>query len=70
MGHSLMKAALAHGDEVTAVGWTEENKMEQMDRMGNSNCIGMLCDVRIRCAVEKVYKQSLDHWGKIDIIAK
>lgn len=70
MGHSLVHAVLAHNDKVTAVGWTEENTLEEMERMNTSNCHGMLCDVRVRCTVDAVIKQSVKRWGRVDIIVK
>lgn len=69
MGRSLARAALSHGDQVTVVGWTQENTMEQMQKWQDRNCIGLLCDVRVRETVESVIQRSIDKWGNVDIIA-
>ncbi|KAF2275194.1 short chain dehydrogenase/reductase family protein-like protein [Westerdykella ornata] len=69
MGRSLVRAVLSHGDRCTAVGWTQENTMEQMQKWQDRSCLGLLCDVRIRETVDMVIKRSIDHWGSIDIIA-
>ena len=65
----MARTALSHGDKVTAVGQTIENSTEQM-KGWHENCLGLLCDVRIRQTVDAVIKQSLKHWGRIDIIVK
>ena len=70
MGRSLARAALSHGDQVTVVGWTQENTMEQMEKWQDRNCMGLLCDVRVRETVESVIQRSIDKWGNVDIIAK
>ncbi|SMY26973.1 unnamed protein product [Zymoseptoria tritici ST99CH_1A5] len=67
IGRSLVKAALSHGDNVTAVGRTMENSVEQMQGW-HKRCLGLLCDVRVRNTVEDVIQQSIKRWGKIDII--
>ncbi|KAH8633207.1 hypothetical protein IG631_11841 [Alternaria alternata] len=69
MGRSLVRAILAHGDQCTAVGWTEENTPEQMDKWQNRNCLGLLCDVRVRETVDQVIKKSIEYWGQVDVIA-
>ncbi|KAF2005515.1 NAD(P)-binding protein [Amniculicola lignicola CBS 123094] len=69
MGRSLVRAVLSHGDQCTAVGWTQENTMEQMGKWQDRNCVGLLCDVRVRETVDQVIKRSIDRWGKVDIIA-
>ncbi|KAL1793457.1 hypothetical protein ACET3X_008439 [Alternaria dauci] len=69
MGRSLVRAILAHGDQCTAVGWTEENTPEQMDKWQSSNCLGLLCDVRVRETVDQVIKKSIEYWGQVDVIA-
>ena len=69
MGRCLVKSALAHGDKVTAVGRTFEHTMKQMEGW-HDNCLGTLCDIRIRETVEAVYKRTIQHWGGFDIIAK
>lgn len=70
MGRSLIRTILSHGDKCTAVGWTQENTLEQMQRWHERNCLGLLCDVRVRETVDNVIKMSIEHWGNIDIIAK
>jgi NAD(P)-dependent dehydrogenase (short-subunit alcohol dehydrogenase family) len=69
MGRSLVRAILAHGDQCTAVGWTQENTPEQMLKWQDRNCLGLLCDVRVRKTVEHVMKRSIEHWGRVDVIA-
>jgi NAD(P)-dependent dehydrogenase (short-subunit alcohol dehydrogenase family) len=69
IGRSLVKAALSHGDNVTAVGRTMENTMAQMQGW-HEHCLGLLCDVRVRDTVDAVIKKSISHWGRIDIIVK
>ena len=71
MGRSVALAALSHGDKVTAVGRIHENTLHQM-RTGwhEQNCLGLLCDVRVRETVEEVIEKSVAHWGRVDIIVK
>lgn len=69
IGRSLSKAALSHGDNVTAVGRTGENSMQQMQGW-HERCLGLLCDVRVRHTVKEVIDLCIQHWGKIDIIVK
>jgi NAD(P)-dependent dehydrogenase (short-subunit alcohol dehydrogenase family) len=69
IGRSLVKAALSHGDNVTAVGRTKENSMQQMQGW-HDRCLGLLCDVRVRNTVDDVIQQSIAHWKRIDIIVK
>ncbi|KAF2490529.1 NAD(P)-binding protein [Lophium mytilinum] len=69
MGRSLAKSVLAHGDKCTAVGWSQENTQEQMSRWDERNCLGLLCDVRVRETVRNVIDKSIEHWGNVDIIA-
>ena len=76
MGRSVVKAALAHNDLVTAVGRTFENSLPSMQdwssgnpQIPSSHCLGLLCDVRVRETVEAVIKRSIAHWGRIDVIA-
>lgn len=69
MGRSLVRAVLAHGDQCTAVGWTKENTPEQMTKWQDANCLGLLCDVRVRETVDQVIKKSVDYWGRVDVIA-
>ena len=78
MGRSVVKAALAHNDLVTAVGRTFENSLSSMQNWSSSTtappepssrCLGLLCDVRVRETVEAAIHKSIAHWGRIDIIA-
>jgi NAD(P)-dependent dehydrogenase (short-subunit alcohol dehydrogenase family) len=69
MGRSLVRAVLAHGDQCTAVGWTQENTPEQMNKWQDRNCLGLLCDVRVRETVNHVIKKSIEYWGRVDVIA-
>lgn len=69
MGRSLVKAALAHGDKVTAVGRTFEHTPRQMEGW-HDNCLGLLCDVRVQETIEAVIKKTIQHFGGVDIIAK
>ncbi|KAF2263912.1 short chain dehydrogenase/reductase family protein-like protein [Lojkania enalia] len=69
MGRSLVRAVLSHGDQCTAVGWTQENTMDQMEKLQDRNCMGMLCDVRVKETVDHVMRKSIERWGYIDIIA-
>ncbi|GAM86889.1 hypothetical protein ANO11243_049100 [Dothideomycetidae sp. 11243] len=68
MGRCLVKAALAHGDKVTAVGRTFEHTMKQMEGW-HDNCLGTLCDIRVGETVDAVYKRTIQHWGGYDIVA-
>ena len=81
MGRSVVKAALAHSDLVTAVGRTLTDTLPAMHSLfaaspdsstnmssGPSPMLPLLCDVRIRSTVDAVLKKSLEHWGRIDII--
>ncbi|KAK4992012.1 1,2-dihydroxy-3-keto-5-methylthiopentene dioxygenase [Elasticomyces elasticus] len=67
MGRSLVKAALSHGDIVTAVGRTQESTMKQMERW-HERCLGLLCDVRVRKTVDAVIQTTIREKGKVDII--
>ena len=83
MGRSVVKAALAHSDLVTAVGRSLIDTLSTLHSLypaslnpsstnGPSNpsqLLPLLCDVRIRSTVDAVFKKSLEHWGRIDIIA-
>lgn len=69
MGRSLVTSALAHGDKVCAVGRTFEHSIKQMQGW-HEDCLGQLCDVRVAETVEAVYKRTIDHFGRIDIIVK
>lgn len=72
MGRSLTRAALAHGDRVAAVGWTQENTVEQMKRWEASNgpnCLGLLCDVRARETVAAAIRAVTNRWGSFGVVA-
>lgn len=69
IGRALVKNALSHGDRVTAVGRMMENTLQQMQGW-HEQCLGMLCDVRVRQTVQTVIDKSIERWGRIDIIAK
>ena len=64
-----MKSALSHGDNVTAVGRTMENSMQQMQNW-HERCQGLLCDVRVRETVEDVLRKCQERWERIDVIVK
>lgn len=68
MGRSVVKAALAHGDKVTTVGRTFETSPQVMD-VQPDGCLGVLCDVRARESVARVIQQTIEHFGRIDVIA-
>src|SRR5271163_1124180 len=69
MGRSVAKAALAHGDLVTAVGRKFENTLQEMQGWHPTNSLGLLGDVRVRETVGAVIEASISHWGHIDIVA-
>ncbi|KIW09223.1 uncharacterized protein PV09_00150 [Verruconis gallopava] len=69
LGRSLVRVATSHGDKVTAVGWTKETSMAEMRSWMNQNSLPMLCDVRARETVDAVMAKSVQHWGRVDIIA-
>lgn len=76
MGRSVVKAALSHNDLVTAVGRNFENSLINMKEMhmsassvASARYLGLVCDVRIRETIRAVFKRSIDHWGRIDVIA-
>jgi len=68
MGRSLARACLNQGDIVVAVGRTFENSLESMQGW-HENCLGTLCDVRARESVEEVIRKTIEHFGRIDVIA-
>jgi NAD(P)-dependent dehydrogenase (short-subunit alcohol dehydrogenase family) len=39
-----------------------------MQEWQDERCLGLLCDVRVRETVDSVFKRSIEHWGKMDII--
>jgi NAD(P)-dependent dehydrogenase (short-subunit alcohol dehydrogenase family) len=71
MGRSVVKAALAHNDFVSAIGRTFESSTECMAHLEaeHENCLGLLCDVRSRETVQAVINKTIEHFGRIDIVA-
>ena len=82
IGRSVVKAALAHSDLVTAVGrnltdtlsathslFAAPSNTSTNISLEPSPLLPLLCDVRIRSTVDAVFKESLEYWGRIDIIA-
>lgn len=71
MGRSLVKNALNRNDLVAAVGRTFENTPESMQELESSheNCLGLLCDVRVRETVKRAVDRTIAHFGRIDVIA-
>jgi len=70
MGRSLLRTVLAHDDKVTAVGWTQEHTLQQMEGWQGPKSLGLVCDVRVRETVQKVFDKSVEHWGRVDIVVK
>jgi len=68
MGRSLVKAVLSHGDQCTAVGRTLEHTLDQMNGW-HDNCLGALCDIRVRETVDEVFEKTIQHFGGFDVIA-
>lgn len=70
MGRSLVKCALSRGDLVTAVGRVFETTPEAMaSQHSGPNSLGLLCDVRARDSVTRVIERTLEHFGRIDVVA-
>ncbi|KAL8856781.1 MAG: hypothetical protein Q9178_006618 [Gyalolechia marmorata] len=72
IGRSVAKAALSHNDLVTTVGRSHEDKLTSIQDSFRAypDCyLPLLCDVRVRSTVDDVIQQSINHWGRIDIIA-
>ncbi|KFZ23409.1 hypothetical protein V502_02099 [Pseudogymnoascus sp. VKM F-4520 (FW-2644)] len=68
IGRSLTSCALRHNDLVVAVGQTHVNPPASMQNW-HPNCLGTLCDVRSRATVEAVITKTIEHFGRIDLIA-
>lgn len=68
MGRSLVRNALSQGDLVTAVGRTFENTPGSMKNW-HASCLGLLCDVRARDSVDHVIQKTIEHFGRVDLIA-
>ncbi|KAJ9150653.1 Retinol dehydrogenase 8 [Pleurostoma richardsiae] len=66
LGRSLVKCALSHGDLVVTVGRTFESSPESMEQ--SDHCLGLLCDVRARDSVARVFERALDRFGRLDIV--
>ncbi|KAL2039055.1 hypothetical protein N7G274_008104 [Stereocaulon virgatum] len=82
IGRSIVKSALSHNDLVTAVGRAFEDTPTNMSSLyaypsssspshspDQSPYLPLVCDVRVRETVDAVFKKSLRHWGRIEIIA-
>ncbi|ROV89905.1 hypothetical protein VSDG_08262 [Cytospora chrysosperma] len=68
MGRSLVKSALLHGDLVTSVGRNFELAQPAHTNQ-HENCFNLQCDVRARDSVARVYEQTLERFGRVDIVA-
>lgn len=68
MGRSLVKCALARGDLVATVGRVFETSEEEI-ASSNENCFGTLCDVRSRESVSEAVRQTLERFGRLDVVA-
>jgi NAD(P)-dependent dehydrogenase (short-subunit alcohol dehydrogenase family) len=66
----LARAATSHGDKVTSVGWAQNDDHEELQNWQDANSIGLMCDVRVRESIDAVVKKSIEHWGRVDVIAK
>lgn len=69
MGRSVVRAALAHGDLVAAVGRTFKDSLPGTQYGHLDRSLGLLCDVRLRETVAEVIKDTIKHWGRVDIVA-
>lgn len=72
MGRSLANSAIAHGDKVCAVGRRLEDSLHTMQDWypgREHNYQALLCDVRIRGAVDEVFERALSRFGDIDVVA-
>ena len=70
MGRWLAKTALEHNDMVAMVGHTFENSDEEMKKLGQqgNNSLGLSCDVRVRETIASVIDQTIQCFGRIDIV--
>ncbi|UKZ96508.1 uncharacterized protein TrAFT101_011293 [Trichoderma asperellum] len=68
MGRSLVKSTLSHGDLVCSVGRIFETPQKDMEGI-HENCLGLLCDVRSRESVNRVFRQVMDKFGRVDVVA-
>ncbi|RDI86659.1 hypothetical protein Vi05172_g3502 [Venturia inaequalis] len=69
LGRSVVRAAASHGDKVTVVGWTLEHTLPQMKSWQEANTLNLLCDIRVRETVDAIIKQTIHHWGRVDVVA-
>ncbi|EXJ79614.1 oxidoreductase [Capronia epimyces CBS 606.96] len=71
MGRSVTKAALSHGDIVSAVGQLFEDTPSSMENWHDDpdRYLGLLCDVRLRETVATVIEKTMKQFGRVDIIA-
>jgi NAD(P)-dependent dehydrogenase (short-subunit alcohol dehydrogenase family) len=70
MGRSLVKSALNHGDMVTSVGRIFETTPTEMSSQNHKeNYLGTLCDVRASDSVSRAIHKTIDHFGRIDVVA-
>lgn len=63
-----MKCALSHGDRVGAVGRVIETSQEEMSNI-HDNCFGTLCDVRSAESVQAAIRQTIERFGRLDVVA-
>lgn len=68
MGRSLVKSALSHGDRVVSVGRNLQSAQPAHTDQ-HENCLDLQCDVRARESVARVYERTLEHFGRVDIVA-
>lgn len=71
MGRCMAKTALSHNDTVVVVGRMFENRHDEMNKLqeDNKDCLGLLCDVRVRETVARVIEQTIEAFGRIDVVA-
>ncbi|KAI5803134.1 hypothetical protein EDC01DRAFT_786778 [Geopyxis carbonaria] len=67
LGRSITRHCLSRGDLVTAVGRNIPSEAATM-RNWHPNCLGLVCDVRSRPTIAAVLRDSLAHWGRVDVV--